>query len=408
MKIIFFLLIGLCQISLSLSPASADDKICFEKNSLCIGDEVYAYLNHAIINGKIDSFSGTTIVIDRQSVEQKDVARNDSASCTTDSNNKKLCAGAEVEGGKIVAVFSTGYVIFETSTGAISSKKGNQYSISDSVVKETPVPQVKVLNSDYPRPLETEVQYFQDLLKRASTAPISDFLHLWLPNQINENIDGYHLDCFKDNNLFPKKTLTDRTCSPDVLYSWGPLAKLNSLKNEISDDKQSWNIFLNNRRNIWATISPVSTYSYGIIPIRFKFKPQTHFSRSFNQDGVYFIGGFALLDFTFFKGEVLESWSYGTPEHYDEIIKDIKRFLSGKKALSYTGLREGLTLDMQAVYNAGVPERGSQDEATLRRNLTLMIKMILEDKGQVFYAPGTDHDRVKHFATDHPTYFNEQ
>lgn len=262
--------------------------------------------------------------------------------------------------------------------------------------------------TDTPKPAAAEVAYFRDLLARAETAPIEDFFHLWFPDDVQTVTDSY-LDRCVDLQRTEMKREADGTlsqdCKPDVLYSWGPEIKLKTIRQDLQDGG-NWNKMVNGGRSVWLTISPVSTYAYGPIPIRFKFKPQAKFINDFVDGAVVEHTG-GLMDFLFDNASVVESWSFGMPQHYDEIVKDILQFAKTTDVVTYSGYR-GTEPDYKNVYIAGVVERRAQNEATLRENLTLMIRMILENKGEVHYANGVAHSVQRHFATDHPTYFNER
>ncbi len=261
--------------------------------------------------------------------------------------------------------------------------------------------------SDAPAPSAREIAYFKDLLSRAETAPIEDFFHLWYPDQERELKTSYLDFCVnlqRTEMVREANGTLSKACQPDVLYSWGPEIKLKTIRSELTDGA-NWAKPVNGGRSVWMTISPISTYSYGAIPIRFKFKPQTTFVHE-GKDGTVWEHTGGLMDFIFDNGSVLESWSFGMPQHYDEIIKDIRQFAKTTEIVTYSGYR-GANPDYRNIYIAGVMEREAQSEETLRQRLTLMIKMILENKGEVHYAKGVSQSVKQHFATDHPTYFNE-
>ncbi len=300
-------------------------------------------------------------------------------------------------------------MVFRSADNEVTSQRASDFRIAKNpkpvAVKNNPA--AKARTSKRP---STEITYFKNLLERAHTAPIEDFLHLWFPEDEVPNTDGYLMNCLDFNSrkfiVKMREKLTD-DCKPDLLYSWGPVQKLDNLKNELPSGGD-WKLKLNSNRSIWATVSPVATYSYGLIPIRFKFKKQVAFTFGFTNtsDAVAVGNQYGLMDFIFDSGEVLESWSFGTPEHYDEIVKDIRRWMSGKIAVGYSTVGTGHRID--AVYSIGVAERGAQDEQTLRKNLTRLIEMILNGDSEIRYAAGIPHDRALHFATDMPTYFNER
>lgn len=260
------------------------------------------------------------------------------------------------------------------------------------------------------KPASSEVAYFTDLLSRADTAPITDFLHLWFPDDVHEVRASYLDTCvdIKHSRMILSSTGNIAPeCGPDVLYSWGPVEKLNQLRQELTDDGD-WNKEINGGRTVWATISPISTYSYGPVEIRFKFKKGTPYIHGLNSsEPAVAEDTDGLMDFLIDNGSIIESWSFGTPEQYDEIVKDISHFMTSTDVVTYTGYgfsQPGL----ENVYHAGVAEREAQNEATLRDRLTTMIRLILSGKGEIHYAKGVVHSREQHFATDHPTYFNER
>jgi hypothetical protein len=300
-------------------------------------------------------------------------------------------------------------IVFAALILALSTTASAVSRFHHPVVSAAQAPATKsALVIDAPKPAAAEIAYFRDLLARAETAPIEDFFRLWFPSDVHVVADSY-LDRCIDLNRTEMKREADGTlsqdCKPDVLYSWGPEIKLKTIRQDLQDGT-NWNKPLNGGRSVWVTISPISTYAYGPIPIRFKFKPQAKFINDFVENAVVEHTG-GLMDFLFDNANVLESWSFGMPQHYDEIVKDILQFAKTTDVVTYSGYR-GNEPDYKNIYIAGVVERRAQNEATLRENLTLMIRMILENKGEVHYASGVTHSVQKHFATDHPTYFNER
>lgn len=264
--------------------------------------------------------------------------------------------------------------------------------------------------------------YFQTLLKKGMRAPIGDFLKLWYPKKNNTETKTYFFDCEKEawGPLATVGHYIPEGCEPDTLYSWGPKVKLDSLNNTYQDEKawsglaypgQPLNYHYGTEGpphgSIFTVISPASCFSYGLVPIRFRIKKGTRFQdvQATMKDTVHQNE----TEFTFFNASVIDSWSYGTPEQYDEIVKDILRISSGKRALSYrpVGEKGPYGVGLERLYNSGVPENGDQDERTLKRNLLEMIRMILKGEGRIHYAPGSCKNREKHFSTDRPTYFNQ-
>src|SRR3569623_1459155 len=105
---------------------------------------------------------------------------------------------------------------------------------------------------------------------------------------------------------------------------------------------------------------------------------------------------------------VIESYSYGTPEIYDEVVRDTLRIASGKPARTYT---EGIgrwnnATGMERVYGAGVGERTDQTETLLKSRFLALIDSILNHQGRIIYSSGVCQNRRLHYATTHPTYIN--
>lgn len=379
--------------------------------STCVGQDVYIYDSQKLFSDVLMDIDSTHVYLyhsmRKRGYLHQNVARKDASTCTQDTDGQKICPGALVEGGQILAVFPTGYVVFEDPAGNVTAAPGENYrKRADGETKLTALSATKKSKDQGKAPSEERVAYFKNLLQRAQTAPIEDFLELWFPEDVAPYTEGYIERCFnfRDTN-YQNNFYSD--CNPDVLYSWGPEIKLKKIVLELKDE-YIWGSKLNGTRGVWATISPVSSYAYGPIPIRLKLKKSAKFSETGSS---WTITNFAargvLVDYFIPASSTLESISYGTPEHYDEIVKDIKRISSGKKALTYgNALVE--KVGMQTLYEGGIQETGPQNEATLRARLALMIEMILDGRGEVIYAPGVPRDRAQHFHTDRPTYFNER
>lgn len=101
----------------------------------------------------------------------------------------------------------------------------------------------------------------------------------------------------------------------------------------------------------------------------------------------------------------VSTYSYGTPQHYDEIVRDIIQISSGQRALgNKAGEPSGQGLSR--LYNDGLSEVNQQDETELKKVLLEMIKMILNKEGRIFYAKGSCRNKNSHFDTQRPTYFD--
>ncbi len=201
-------------------------------------------------------------------------------------------------------------------------------------------------------------------------------------------------------------------CKPDVLYSWGPMVKILDLK-KFMGDQGTWN---SGFRKVFLSHSPLATFGYGDYTIRVKFKKNVRWSRTSvtNCDPnagavVHYLPWHPGLDYGFCSPDAVESWSYGTREHYDEVIKDYLWF----KDPVHTQRGEIETYDNAGFAQLFQKNWDSHDfsESTLQRYLGLWQTLITQDKGEVFVnpdAPASERTRAAHFKTTRPIYFNER
>jgi hypothetical protein len=258
--------------------------------------------------------------------------------------------------------------------------------------------------------------YFKKLLKEGTQAPLDKFLKLWYPNKGDGSDKGaYFFQCEPaawgaiqggSDGFIPEN------CAPDVLYSWGPRQKLELMEQAAADGKV-WTTSLNptplgmrgggKNAILYATISAVATYEYGEIPVRIKLKPHTRVrvvgapAGEANEVNYYYWGGH---DFYITDGSIVDSWSYGTPEQYDETIRDIIRLQSGKRGIAYT------TSGAQQVANLPAFDGHVTGESVIKHNLLEMIREILSGEGRIFYSKGACRNLERHFSTDKHSYMN--
>ncbi|MNL31638.1 hypothetical protein D3C87_1534360 [compost metagenome] len=109
------------------------------------------------------------------------------------------------------------------------------------------------------------------------------------------------------------------------------------------------------------------------------------------------------MDYIFCSSGPIESWSYGTREHYDEIVRDYnwvqshnyKQYELYYKNMSGQDLFIGSNVDGHA-FTAN----------TLRANLAFHRQMADLKTGKIFFAPGVDKNPASHFSTSKPMYYN--
>lgn len=254
--------------------------------------------------------------------------------------------------------------------------------------------------------------HFEEVLKKGMKAPLRDFLKLWYPVKRREitRTDAYFFKC--QDKAWARLETDFRTdilkeeCSPDVVYSWGNKEKLEVMKASMPNDGV-WTGSPNpEKENVFTAITPATTYAYGPIQVRFKIKKGTTFIEKYFSSGPNVIVNTSMFqEFILRHGEVIESWSYGTPEQYDETIKDIVRISSGKRAQAYYVYQKPRGFGIHR-FLSKLADGLVDNKQMLKKHLLEMIRMILNKEGRIHYSQNSCHNRSNFFATDKPTYFN--
>lgn len=251
---------------------------------------------------------------------------------------------------------------------------------------------------------------FETLLARGMEAPLEDFLTLWYPERGEKNLDSPLFACekYESGPLVPGV----KDCAPESLYSWGPPMKTTALKQNMTDGEE-WSSYVNSGvggGRIFATISPASTFGYGSTLVRLKPKSDDVFSKHYDHQKIS-VRQDIFHDLVVAHQSSIESWSYGTPEIYDELVRDILRYQSGKRVSTYSELdRENTSVSMKYFgidrLFAQNPDVHRHDETQLKMNLLELIRQILMEEGRIHYAKGTCRNRALHYSAKRPSYFN--
>jgi len=262
------------------------------------------------------------------------------------------------------------------------------------------------------------IDYFRWILSKGMNATLDELLVLWQPKDRLQQVDTYFLHCRNPRywnrpvQLDEQGRLIER-CVPDVLYSWGSEAKLREIMQRIGA-LERWETKFNPKHpRVWATISAVGSFSYGLIPIRIKFKKETIFlntlSPRYPKSTVSINTSYPMNDFIINSPESIDSWSYGTAELYDEIVKDLRRILR-EPAKGYIAYFDYLSYYFGGKQNPlfTTTERDIAPRTALKQSLLMLVKQVLNNEGQVFFRPGSCQSRIEHYRTDKPTYFNER
>lgn len=197
-------------------------------------------------------------------------------------------------------------------------------------------------------------------------------------------------------------------CTPDVLYSWGPRVKVDTIAGA-APDGELWSGPMNpTRSSLFSTPGAIATFMYGEIPIRLKLRPETTIVVNSNRyanpisNDQWGAGGTG--DFCVNRAEVVESWSFATPEHYDEIVRDALRVASGKPGVTYIEPPTGEGLSRLSSFR-GWDSHDSSARA-LTSALFRMVQSILREEGRIYFAKGTCRSRAEHFRPRKPSYLN--
>jgi hypothetical protein len=218
-------------------------------------------------------------------------------------------------------------------------------------------------------------------------APLSDFMRLWFPNRKQVSIREI------ESNY--KKCVYDE-CSGDTAYSWGPPEKLKAIQATLLDH-EAWNGNPNPGHSLYTAFTAVGAYAYGSVPIRFKLKADSGVSLHSEIQSQ--------------EANEIESWSFGMPEHYDEIVRDFLRFKSKKLWRGYWATSDFSVVpkwtgtDNSLFFKFPLDEH-EWSEDKLKTALLVMIKTILRGEGRIYYAKNACRNRKTAFETRLPTFIN--
>lgn len=268
-------------------------------------------------------------------------------------------------------------------------------------------------------------QYFAGILAKGEAAPLNDFLKLWNEDTKEYQEDPYFFACqtyaWGALDIFEQKgekRILPEKCRPDVLYSWADDIKVKNIAHHLADNKK-WkgipNPYKVEKKLIQDPLSlaqtPAMTFGYGQILMRVRIKETGKFVRLTEREQpvkgeIETSPAGYMPEFSLSDSSLVESWSFGTPEIYDEIIRDLIRIQSNKRAQHYFGdeERDGL----EKIYLDALLDDHEFSEKVLKRNLLRLIDQILKGEGKVFYQKGACRSYENHYRTKKPTWFNPQ
>ena len=407
----------------AIAPQAAIARTCLPDNSLCEGDSAYAYTHEGLVHGAVtdlpparDAASPDARAnVDGKPLKLIDIARAAKSFCIAGSS---ICPGATVQGrdgqsGTVLGIFPTQYVVVSIAGGKpVSLRASDLFAVEPVAAGGCNEASGPITADDSPNKA-----YFQSLVARGLSAPIGDYLKLWYPGRPRKLADddaSYILRCESApwmNFRGGADGFLTRDCTPDTLYSWGPPGKLSTMRQTMPDGA-SWSGSPNPAASqglLWTTASAVATYPFGIAAVRVKLKAGVRVRVTgwgHHEDGVVGLAEGWAQDYAISDASIIDSWSSGTPEEYDEIVRDIRRFMSGKTGMHWSSKMAPEGTGLARLFSYGPLDNHENDEQTLKATLLDLAQVILAGQGRIQYARGACRSRARHFATSNPSYMN--
>lgn len=217
-------------------------------------------------------------------------------------------------------------------------------------------------------------------------------------------------------------------CSPDTLYSWGGTDKLKWYADTLKDGS-AWPEKL--PRALFTSHSAAGSFGYGQVPLRFKIKPHVKIKLAYNLAGftcadhvnsgfiksedlkTTIIGrvnnrsdGFSFMEYIICSANVIESWSYVSKEHFDEILKDYN-WMTTKDFKDWDAYSKRSGKDDFVGNNVDANELGTDFRPEAYAHRMSFLRFLTENSfGQVSAPAGAADAKAKHFQTAKPIYFN--
>lgn len=230
----------------------------------------------------------------------------------------------------------------------------------------------------------------------------------------------YHLTKNQNGFIVPE-------CTPEILYSWGGFDKLNWFVSNMGNGKK-WPSPM--PRGLFTTASAAGTFGYGPVAIRIKVRPTVRFklvvSPGTSTCAGYFANGtishdsakntivsrldlradgLSFLEYTICSPEVIDSWSYGKSEHFDEILRDhnwmlTKNYYYWDAYSKYNGVDVYLnnTLDQAAASYKTI-----YTVESIQKRMGLLRALIQGGFGQIMAQ--SPEARARHFKVTRPNYY---
>ena len=279
--------------------------------------------------------------------------------------------------------------------------------------------------------------------KAGESSELKDLLQTWRENSGAENSwrDCPNKDLFDRMVKMREGGELDPACMPEVLYTWRSGAMVSLYEWQMGDGKWSEKQGPSSHTAFFASRVPGATYGYGSfdesggIAIRTRLRPGTKFkylghnaappdcaklNPAEAKSTVYVrinAGPEGNRDWESYSGEdfmlcstgPVASWSYGTKEHYDELVRDLRFALGPATAGEWPGYMRAKLFGApgsEAALFHGNSDRHPFTQTQLIASLRAQLSLSAGDQGAVHYAPDLREEKPAHFGFRRPVWFS--
>ncbi len=204
-------------------------------------------------------------------------------------------------------------------------------------------------------------------------------------------------------------------CAPDTLYHW---KKHDYLERDLKQVNDSTLLPIPvGQLFTWRT--PIGSYTYGEVSIRIKLRDGVKFiyqdqntrgcASAVAKNGPNIVLAVSLSSIVRYSEYILcsdapvHSWSYGTEEHLQEMEKEIQ-YIEAHKPGEFDLFHDDS--GMHIPWNGGSGFKTNATRSSLDEKVNQMKKFVADQAGQIFFAKDVRQERMDHFLTKTPGYFN--
>lgn len=275
-----------------------------------------------------------------------------------------------------------------------------------------------------------------------SRLELSQLLHTWDPAPASDRGNPW-AGC-ENPAAFGRYLKTDsegylsRDCSPDTLFTWGPLWRLKILERRMGNGSWSQNIAFGSRPLFFAR-TPAATFGFGSgdesggYGARMKLKPGVRIKYlglnadppdckkipQAEQDSTVYLrilggvddarnfGNYSAEDFMLCSSAPIESWSYGTKGFYDELVRDLRLATSDRRK-EWPGYVQYQTPNSQNAHLLDLnADRHPFTQTQLLNTMKHQLRLSESDSGRLFVNPNAEEGAAsRHYQSSNPAWFH--